>query len=141
MSEFQAISLFRPEMFINLSYILVDCSCTYVIILSGILIKLAPHILTAKKISTSTPFQLWDLENSEAYQKVYARSAIPKYDTSALTVEAGIAPSSDPGLCKKTLSDLSTIGEGAYSVITFILADTKGGVAPPDTECGTKYPN
>ncbi|CAG8672067.1 5699_t:CDS:2, partial [Racocetra persica] len=71
-------------------------------------------------------------------QKIYVRSAIPKYDTSALALEIiGFTPSSDPlkDYRYEIMAVTNTTGEGAYSDITYIiLTETKGGVAPPDTE-------
>ncbi|CAG8766617.1 19758_t:CDS:2, partial [Gigaspora rosea] len=71
------------------------------------------------------------------------RTAIPEYDNSAMTVTPiGVAPSSDPTKNSPSELNLSISGNGAFSNITYlILTDTDGGVAPPSSECGTKFPN
>ncbi|CAG8719582.1 14140_t:CDS:2, partial [Dentiscutata erythropus] len=72
-------------------------------------------------------------------------SAIPKYDNSTMTVTViGTAPSSNPteDYFNELLAVKNTTGRGAFSDLTyFILTDVKGGVAPPNTECGTTYPD
>ncbi|CAG8781306.1 35505_t:CDS:2, partial [Racocetra persica] len=72
------------------------------------------------------------------------RSNIPS-DTSVMTLTViNSVPSSDPtkNYDSELVSVISTSGNGAFSDITYlILTDTKGGLPPPKSECGTTYPN
>ncbi|CAG8666686.1 45825_t:CDS:2 [Gigaspora margarita] len=77
--------------------------------------------------------------------KVIIRSAIPKHDTSTMTVTViGTAPSANPkkDYSYELISAAVNTGKGAFADVTYlILSEAEGGVAPPDKECGTTYPD
>ncbi|CAG8602230.1 12652_t:CDS:2 [Gigaspora rosea] len=77
--------------------------------------------------------------------KVIIRSAIPKHDTSTMTVAViGTAPSANPkkDYSYELISVTDSTGKGAFEDVSYlILSEAEGGVAPPDKECGTKYPD
>ncbi|RIB29658.1 hypothetical protein C2G38_2238768 [Gigaspora rosea] len=84
--------------------------------------------------------------NSSFYNNLVSFfSAIPKFDTSAVSINCiASEPSYDPKkdvdneLCLST----SNTGDGAFSDITYlILTEAKDGAPPPNEECGTKYPD
>ncbi|KAF0389228.1 putative exported protein [Gigaspora margarita] len=77
--------------------------------------------------------------------KVIIRSAIPKHDTSTMTVTViGTAPSANPkkDYSYELISVAVNTGKGAFADVTYlILSEVEGGAAPPDKECGTTYPD
>ncbi|KAF0532589.1 hypothetical protein F8M41_011092 [Gigaspora margarita] len=82
----------------------------------------------------------------EDHGEIYDRSAIPKYDDSAMivTVIGTAPPLSNPRKNRNSeiLIVKRTTGKGAFSDLTYLIfTDVKGGAAPSNKKCGTIYPN
>ncbi|CAG8555565.1 9840_t:CDS:2 [Gigaspora rosea] len=74
------------------------------------------------------------------------RSNIPKYDSSTMSFSCITSAPSYNDPTENANDELclakNNTGNGAFSDITYIiLTEAKGGAAPPNTECGTKYPD
>ncbi|CAG8795947.1 42996_t:CDS:2, partial [Gigaspora margarita] len=75
-----------------------------------------------------------------------AISNIPKYDSSTMSFSCITSAPSYNDPTENANDELclakNNTGNGAFSDITYIiLTEAKGGAAPPNTECGTKYPD